>query len=90
LAFEVYSGSIVDRGQRVYVADVENQYIIDTCLMASEGIAWSPTAPLLAMLAPGRNQRPLWVLDVETNSIYTIAYHQAGVEDGVIGWRAGE
>lgn len=74
---DAWSGS-----PRLYLADIENERVIDTCLTVIPR-AWSPDRWQLAVMPPGDRDRPIYVFDLEQWALYTIAYHSGTI----IGWR---
>jgi hypothetical protein len=71
---------------RLYVANVDNREIVDTCLeIGSQDLVWSPNSQQIALkqFAYGQ-QYPIYIFDLETWQLYTIAYHTGNI----IGWRA--
>jgi hypothetical protein len=79
----------------LYIADTQEQVVIDTCLSTGVGLAWSPDSTQLAFLAPGDGIEPVFVMDVENLNAYAVANHLVeaiGVAENyrpnnVIGWR---
>ena len=78
----------------LYIADTQNQVVIDTCLSAGIGLAWSPDNTQLAFLAPGDGSQPIFIMDVENFGLYRITNHLVGSigigenyrPNSVIGW----
>jgi hypothetical protein len=71
--------------QNLMIADVKAKRIIDYCTSGS-GLIWSPDSTKLAFMGNSiKQQRPIRVLDLEAEQVYTIAYHSGG---SIIGWRA--
>jgi WD40 repeat protein len=69
----------------LYIADMQEKRVYDTCIEPGDGLAWSPDGTKLAMMDfyDYKRQRPVIVLDLETWGLYTVAYH----DGSVIGWR---
>ncbi len=88
--------------KRLFLADLADQLVIDTCLQIGNGLAFAPNVGQLALLAPGNGQRPVLVLDLTTYQLFHVRNHQAGhfihfvggtrysSLASVIGWRADE
>jgi hypothetical protein len=72
----------------LYIADMQEKRVYNTCIETSDGLAWSPDGTKLAMMDfyDYKAHRPVMVLDFETWSLYTVAYHAGSV----IGWRDNE
>lgn len=74
----------------LYIADIERQIIIDTCLTSSPrgyfSMAWAPTSTQLALLNPYDPNREIRVIDLESFTEAVVGYHSGEV----IGWRADE
>jgi hypothetical protein len=72
----------------LYIADMQQKKVIDTCIEPGDGLAWSPDGTQLAMIDfyDYKRQRPVMVLDMATWALYTVAYH----DGSVIGWRGAE
>lgn len=69
----------------LYIADMQEKRVYDTCIETSDGLAWSPDSNMLAMMDfyDYKPHRPVMVLDRNAWALYTVAYH----EGSVIGWR---
>lgn len=84
------------RNHLLYLADIHNRQIIDTCLQLGYGVAWSPDSMQLALLTPNvnlpsRGVEDVLVFDVQTWTLYRVGRHIVERNyDGIIGWRAGE
>jgi hypothetical protein len=84
-----------EKPNTLYIADTQEQVVIDTCLSTGIGLAWSPDSSQLAFLAPGEGIQPIFVMDVENFNAYPVANHAVattGVAENyrpnsVIGWR---
>ena len=46
-------------------------------------VAWSPDGTQLALIEAGDGQRTVYVFDLETWELYTVAYH----DGSVMAWR---
>lgn len=66
----------------LFIADMQRHSITDTCLAASDGVAWSPDSQEL-VLAEGKR---IDVFKIAKNQRYTVGNH----DGAIIGWRAGE
>jgi WD40 repeat protein len=69
----------------LYIADMQEKRVYDTCIETSDGLAWSPDGKMLAMMDfyDYKPHRPVMVLDLDTWAMHTVAYH----DGSVIGWR---
>jgi len=74
--------------RRLYIAYMDNQQVVDSCINIEYGLAWSPDATQLAFFQPGREQTQVMVLDLEIWSLYPVTVHIAEWYDYVLGWRA--
>jgi hypothetical protein len=72
----------------LYIIDLQEQRLFDTCLDIRDGVEWSPSGHQLVLLGLGDEQNPVNVLDVDSWSLYTVAYHTVSYYGGIIGWRA--
>jgi hypothetical protein len=71
--------------QNLMIADLKAKRIIDYCISGS-GLIWSHDSTKIAFMGNSlKEQRPIRVLDLEREQVYTVAYHSGG---GIIGWRA--
>jgi Tol biopolymer transport system component len=70
----------------LFIADMQEKHVYNTCIEPGDGLAWSPDGTKLAMMDfyDFKRYRPVIILDLETWSLYTVAYH----DGSVIGWRA--
>lgn len=73
--------------RRVLIADMVNGKIYDTCLDVGRGLAWSPQSNQFALFTQGTQLTPVSILDLETWTLYTVAYHLSDGSDYIIGWR---
>jgi hypothetical protein len=72
----------------LYLADMQERQIINTCLQVGRGTAFSPNNTKLAFLAPGTGTKLVYVLDLESWALHPVANHIVENNDGaVIGWR---
>jgi hypothetical protein len=79
------------QGHRVlYIADMDQQVVYDTCLGISQGAAWSSDKSRLAVLASTSKNglQPVMVFDRRDWSLHVVAYHIVDSSNAVIGWRA--
>jgi WD40 repeat protein len=69
----------------LYIADMQEKLVINTCIEPGDGLAWSPDGKQLALMDfyDYERHRPVMVLDVEAWALHTVAYH----DGNVIGWR---
>jgi hypothetical protein len=69
----------------LYIADMQERRVLNTCIETSDGLAWSPDGTKLAMMDfyDFKRHRPVMVLDLESWALYTVAYH----DGSIIGWR---
>lgn len=69
----------------LYIVDMEEGIITNTCLETTDGLAWSPDSTQLAFMArlDYDPHRPVLIYDTSTALAYTAAYH----DGSVIGWR---
>jgi hypothetical protein len=84
-----YLAFLLDRGERqsVYLADFEENQIVDLCTEAFS-LAWSPSNDLLALLSVGENN-PIRVVDITASTQYVVGYHRNyDYRHGILGWRA--
>ena len=72
---------------RLYIADLQERQIINTCLQIGEGTAFSPDNTQLAILEPGKGTKYVMVLDLESWGLYPVANHIVDWYGSVIGWR---
>jgi hypothetical protein len=70
----------------LYIADIEQRRVIDTCISTDAGLAWSPKGTQLALMAEGEGQRPILVYDIQQNQILNVGYHSGGI----LAWRAND
>jgi hypothetical protein len=89
-AVEAFSPVIQRTLRRLYIADMQNKTITDTCLNVGRGLAWSPDGTQLAFFQPGSEQTRVMVFDLETWSLHPVGVHLADWLDYVIGWRAND
>ncbi len=92
-SFETYSPE-----NRLYIADIKEQKIIDTCLTIGEGMAWSPNHNLLTFFEPKEGLKRVLILDMISYKLYGVANHLVGYDyriyqgnygasDRILGWR---
>jgi hypothetical protein len=70
----------------LYVADVQEQKIMDLCIAPGVGLVWSPSATQLALWVNDAGESAIGVLDMTVNQLYVVGYHVGGV----IGWRTND
>ncbi len=86
------------RDNRLYIADMEERVVIDTCRAIGEGLAWSPTGDQLTFLEVGEGLKRILLLDMQSYDIYGVANHIVGYDyriyqgndsasDRIMGWR---
>jgi hypothetical protein len=77
--------TFADPAINLYIADMLEKRVYDTCIETSDGLAWSPDSNLLAIMDfyDYKPHRPVMVLDLDDWALYTVAYH----EGSIIGWR---
>jgi Tol biopolymer transport system component len=81
----------IKRDGPLYIADVQERRIINTCLTEiGSGAAWSPDSTQLALIAPGDDIQYVFVLDMETYTLHPVARHDKGYGGSIIGWRESE
>ncbi|MFN8448143.1 MAG: hypothetical protein U0521_06040 [Anaerolineae bacterium] len=70
---------------RLYIADMERQQIIDTCVPSNRvrSVAWSPDGTQFALLTSRRDDG-IQIFDLQTWGRYVVGYHSGDL----IGWRA--
>lgn len=84
----------------LYIADVQNSVIYNTCVAIGEGLAWSPNSNIdqLTFLVSGEGTKEVLILDMNSYSLYSIARHlvsynrrvyqgRQSAYDGIVGWR---
>jgi hypothetical protein len=71
----------------LYIVDLEERQIIDTCLQTGAGAAFSPGNTQLAILERGEGTKYVMVLDLESWALHPVANHIVEYGEGVIGWR---
>jgi WD40 repeat protein len=69
----------------LYIADLDAERVIDTCIATSSTIAWSPTRNQLAVVG-GSSDHAIRIIDFDRAASYIVGYHAGGI----IGWRADE
>jgi hypothetical protein len=70
----------------LYVADTQDQKVIDMCISPGAGLAWSPSSTELALWVSDAGDNAIGVFDFSENQLYVVGYH-----DGpVIGWRTND
>jgi hypothetical protein len=67
----------------LYIADLDTQQVIDTCIASNATLAWSPTQNQLAVVG-GNRDRAIRIIDFDRGASYIVGYHGGGI----IGWRA--
>lgn len=82
---------------RLYIADMKSQKIIDTCKAIGVGMAWHPDNHQVAFFSPGVGLKNVLIFDLDSFSLYAVANHIVGyniqnqfgftVEDSILGWR---
>ncbi len=94
-SYNIGGGSEYSYGaNRLFIADTQEQTVIDTCLEVGWGVAWSPNVNELALVGPNEGQAPLQILDVASWSLYTVAYHGVSYRTAyndnrvILGWSA--
>ncbi len=104
IAFDYYADngnwyvSDYARKNTLYIADMQNQKIINTCLPSGVGLAWHPNKNQLVFLTPGDGLRDVMIYDLDTYKLYAVAKHMVGyndrdffrsaTEDEILMWRA--
>lgn len=76
-----------DKIDELYLANLSERKIINTCLRVSrKSFAWSPDDRLLSFIGPGQKGATPFVkiLDIKNWRAYTVAQHKGAI----IGWRA--
>ena len=72
---KAYSFAYYDSGNTLYIADMQEKNVIDTCLTVGEGIAWSPQYGVeqLALMPPGEGLKDVLILDLDAGALHPIA-----------------
>ncbi len=80
--------------KNVYLIDMQEQIVIDTCLRALDSPAWSPDGTMFAYLTNAAENLNLIVVDTTTWQAYIVARH-SGARSAVnyqlpemVGWRS--
>jgi hypothetical protein len=85
-----------DTKNTLYIADVQNKKIINTCLSIGMRMAWHPSEHQLTFLNPGNGLKDVLIFDLDTYMLHPIAKHIVGdnqrelgygTSDSILGWR---
>ena len=74
---------------RLFIANMQTQEVINTCLVVANGFSWSPDDSQIAVLEPQWGTKNVYIFDLEDWAYHAVALHivENASRDRIIGWR---